>query len=207
MDTDTWGKGDPKWSQGKLRKDLVEVLRDLKPTFLRFPGGSLIEGTQLGCEYRWKETLGPLVARKNAVNMWAMFMPNGEYNQTFQVGFYEYFLLCEDLHMQPVPVVWAGISLRRGEAGRVPMNTPEFSTQVIDNALNLIEYATGDPATSRWAKLRAEAGHPAPFNLKYVAIGNERSRRGLPQAFWDHPQGDCRKVSGHHLHHVFGSAC
>ena len=173
MDTDTWGKGDPKWSQGKLRKDLVEVLRDLKPTFLRFPGGSLIEGTQLGCEYRWKETLGPIVGRKNAVNMWAMFMPNGEYNQTFQVGFYEYFLLCEDLHMQPVPVVWAGISLRRGESGRVPMNTPEFSEQVIDNALDLIEYANGDPATSRWAKLRAEAGHPAPFNLKYVAIGNE----------------------------------
>ena len=173
MDMDTWGKGDPKWSQGRLRKDLVEVLRDLRPTFLRFPGGSLIEGTQLGCEYRWKETLGPLVARKNAVNMWAMFMPNGEYNQTFQVGFYEYFLLCEDLQMQPVPVVWAGISLRRGEAGRVPMNTPEFSEQVIDNALDLIEYANGDPATSRWAKLRAEAGHPAPFNLKYVAIGNE----------------------------------
>lgn len=173
MDTDTWGKGDQKWSQGRLRKDLVEVLRDLKPTFLRFPGGSLIEGTQLGCEYRWKETLGPIVERKNAVNMWAMFMPNGEYNQTFQVGFYEYFLLCEDLHMQPVPVVWAGISLRRGESGRVPMNTPEFSAQVIDNALDLIEYANGDPATSRWAKLRAEAGHPAPFNLKYVAIGNE----------------------------------
>ncbi len=173
MDVDTWGKGDPKWSQGKLRKDMVEVLRDLKPKFLRFPGGSLIEGTQLGCEYRWKETLGPVVERKHAVNMWAMFMPNGEYSQSFQVGFYEYFLLCEDLQMQPVPVVWAGISLRRGESGRIPMGTPEFSEKVIQNALDLIEYANGDPATSRWAKMRAEAGHPAPFNLKYIGVGNE----------------------------------
>ncbi len=173
MDTDTWGKGDPKWSQGKLRKDLVETLRELKPTFMRFPGGSLIEGTQLGCEYRWKETLGPVAERKQAVNLWAMFMPKGEYLQSFQVGFYEYFLLCEDLQMQPVPVVWAGISLRRGEPGRIPMNTPEFSEKVVQNALDLIEYASGDPATSRWAKLRAEAGHPAPFNLKYVGIGNE----------------------------------
>ena len=173
MDAEPWGKGDPKWSQGKLRKDLVEVLRDVKPKFLRFPGGSLIEGTQLGCEYRWKETLGPLVERKNAVNLWAMFMPNGEYSQTFQLGFYEYFLLCEDLHMQPVPVVWAGISLRRGESGRVPMNTPEFLEKVVQNALDLIEYANGDPATSRWAKLRADAGHPEPFNMQYIGIGNE----------------------------------
>ena len=173
MAADTWGKSDPKWSQGKLRKDLVETLRDLKPTFLRFPGGSLIEGAQIGCEYRWKDTLGPIVDRKQAVNFWASFMPNGEYLQSFQVGFYEYFLLCEDLHMQPVPVVWAGISLRRGEVGRIPMDTPEFLEKVVQNALDLIEYANGDPTTSCWAKIRADAGHPAPFNLKYVGIGNE----------------------------------
>jgi alpha-N-arabinofuranosidase len=173
LDADTWGKGDPKWSQGRLRKDLVEVLRDLKPTFLRFPGGSLTEGTQLGCEYRWKDTIGPIVNRKNTINLWASFMPKGEYLQSFQVGFYEYFLLCEDLQMQPVPVVWAGISLRKGEQGRIPMNTPEFSEKVIQNALDLIDYANGDPTMSHWAKIRADAGHPAPFNMKYIGIGNE----------------------------------
>ena len=206
MDADTWGRGDPKWSQGRLRKDLVHVLRDVKPKFLRFPGGSLVEGTQLGCEYRWKDTLGPIVDRKHTVNMWAMFAQKGEYQQSFQVGFYEYFLLCEDLHMQPVPVVWAGISLRRGGQGRIPMDTPEFSERVVQNALDLIEYANGDPATSHWAKIRAETGHPAPFNLKYIGIGNEKSRGRLPQKIWGHTEGDRGKVSGYYLYYVFWTA-
>lgn len=173
MDSDVWGTDDPKWSQGKLRRDMVEILRDLKPTFLRFPGGSLVEGVEVGQEYRWKDSIGPVERRVNNVNFWATYMPTGEYSQSFQVGFYEYFLLCEDLKMQPVPVVWAGISLTQGKRGRIPMNTPEFQELVIQNALDLVEYANGDSKTSQWAKIRADAGRPEPFNMKFLGIGNE----------------------------------
>ena len=111
MSTDTWGKGDPKWSQGRLRRDLVEALRDLKPRFLRFPGGCIVEGNGPGNEYEWKDTIGPVINRKGKYNLWAAQVKDGGYYQSYEIGFYEYFLLCEDLGMQPLPTLFAGTQL------------------------------------------------------------------------------------------------
>ena len=173
MTTDTWGRGDPRWSQGKLRRDMVEAIRDLKPRFMRFPGGTLVTGTGPGNEYNWKETLGPVINRKGKYNLWGMFVKAGDYFQSYQVGFYEYFLLCADLGMEPVPIVFAGVNAQMSTAEMIVTNSVEFQERVVQDVLDLIEYANGDPTTNRWAKLRAEAGHPEPFNLKYIGIGNE----------------------------------
>ncbi len=175
-DVDTWNRQDPKWSQGKLRRDLVEVLRDLKPGFLRFPGGSIVDGIAPGNHYRWKGSIGPIISRTPNYSMWGMSLPDGGYSQSLQIGFYEYFLLSEDLGAEPLPCVWAGLQVQvPGGPPNVVVGagSPEFAEQVIQNALDLIAYANGDPATNPWARLRAEAGHPAPFNLRYLEIGNE----------------------------------
>jgi alpha-L-arabinofuranosidase len=175
-DADTWNKEDPKWSQGKLRRDLVEVLRDLKPGFLRFPGGSIVDGIAPGNHYRWKDSIGPIIGRTPNYSMWGMSLPDGGYSQSLQIGFYEYFLLSEDLGAEPLPCVWAGLQVQVPGGPTnvvVPAGSPEFEEQVVQNALDLIAYANGDPATNPWARLRAEAGHPAPFNLRYIEIGNE----------------------------------
>jgi alpha-N-arabinofuranosidase len=116
MTTDTWGWGDPRWSQGKLRRDMVEAIRDLKPRFMRFPGGTLVTGTGPGNEYNWKETLGPVINRKGKYNLWGMFVKDGDYFQSYHVGFYEYFLLCDDLGMEPVPIVFAGVNAQMSTA-------------------------------------------------------------------------------------------
>jgi alpha-N-arabinofuranosidase len=173
MTTDTWGKDNPKWSQGKLRRDMVEALRDLKPRFLRFPGGCIVEGNGPGNEYQWKETVGPIINRKGKYNLWAASVPDGGYYQSYQVGFYEYFLLCEDLGMEPLPTVFAGLNCQYRSHHHLETNSPEFQEQVVQNTLDLIEYANGDPATNPWAALRAASGHPEPFGLKYIGIGNE----------------------------------
>lgn len=175
-DAGTWGQGDPKWSQGKLRRDMVEVLRDLKPAFLRFPGGSIVDGIAPGNQYRWKDSIGPIIKRTPNYSMWGVSIPDGGYCQSLQIGFYEYFLLCEDLGIEPLPDVWAGINLQLPGGPPnvvVPVDHPAFHEQVVQNALDLIAYATGDPASNPWAKLRAEAGHPEPFHLRYLEIGNE----------------------------------
>jgi alpha-N-arabinofuranosidase len=173
MTTDTWGRGDPRWSQGKLRRDMVETIRDLKPRFLRFPGGTLVTGTGPGNEYNWKETLGPVINRKGKYNLWGMFLKDGGYFQSYHVGFYEYFLLCDDLGMEPVPIVFAGVNAQMSKINKIVTNSVEFREKVVQDVLDLIEYANGDPNTNPWAKLRAEAGHPEPFGLKYIGIGNE----------------------------------
>jgi len=162
MTTDTWGKGDPRWNQGKLRRDMVETLRDLKPKFMRFPGGCIVEGCQPGNEYNWQDSLGPLVNRKGNFNLWGEAIPDGGYHQSYQVGFYEYFLLCEDLGMEPLPMVSAGITCQVRSRDRLETNSPEFEVQVVQRTLDLVEYANGDPDSSPWAKLRAQAGHPEP---------------------------------------------
>ncbi len=175
-DADTWGNDDPQWSQGKLRRDLVEVLRPLKPAFLRFPGGSIVDGIAPGNEYRWKDSVGPVIERTPNYSMWGMSLPDGGYSQSLQVGFYEYFLLCEDLGAEPLPDVWAGLNVQiPGGPAKVvvTVDSPKFQEEVVQNALDLIAYANGDPATNGWARLRADAGHPAPFNLRYLEIGNE----------------------------------
>ncbi|MCI6755911.1 MAG: hypothetical protein MR607_03170 [Lachnospiraceae bacterium] len=173
MNADTWGKDDPKWTQGKLRRDMVEVLRDLRPGFVRFPGGCLVEGIDPGNEYHWKDSIGSLEDRRQEYNLWASRSPNGDYMQSRQIGFYEFFLLCEDLGAEPLPVVWAGMNCQMRRRGKIDLNSDAFQKDVVQNALDLLEYANGDPITSEWAAKRAEAGHPEPFHVKYLGIGNE----------------------------------
>ena len=155
-----------------LRKDLAEVIADLKPRFVRFPGGCMLHGQGVENIYHWKESVGPLKDRKPAKNIW-------NYHQTRKLGFYEYFQWCEDMGAEPLPVLAAGVPCQNsqpnadgicGQQGGIPMaEMPQYVQDVLD----LVEWANGDPSTSKWAKMRADAGHPAPFNLKMVGIGNE----------------------------------
>lgn len=155
-----------------LRKDLAETIARLKPKFVRFPGGCMSHGQGLDNIYHWNETVGPLQDRKPDMNIW-------NYHQTRGLGFYEYFQFCEDIGAEPLPVLAAGVPCQNsannaqglgGQQGGIPM---EDMPAYIEELCNLIEWANGDPATSKWAKMRADAGHPAPFNLKYLGIGNE----------------------------------
>ena len=155
-----------------LRVDLAQAIADLKPKFVRFPGGCMSHGQGLDNIYHWHHTVGPLQDRKPDFNIW-------HYHQTRGLGFHEYFQFCEDIGAEPLPVLAAGVPCQNsaanadgygGQQGGIPMEEMPAYCQEI---LNMIEWANGDPATSQWAKIRAEAGHPAPFNLKYVGIGNE----------------------------------
>ena len=155
-----------------LRKDLAEIIAQLKPKFVRFPGGCMSHGQGLDNIYHWHHTIGPLQDRKPDFNIW-------HYHQTRGLGFYEYFQFCEDIGAEPLPVLAAGVPCQNsannaqgigGQQGGIPMDQ---MSAYVEELLNLIEWANGDPATSKWAKLRADAGHPAPFNLKYLGIGNE----------------------------------
>lgn len=172
-DTEVWGKDDPKWSQTHLRIDMVEVLRDLKPTFLRFPGGCIVEGLYDGNEYNWKDTIGNLIDRKEKLNLWSAGVKDKGYTQSYQIGFYEYFLLCEDLNMEPLPTLWAGLNCQFRSKDHLETDSEDFKKRVVQSYLDLIEFANGDPATNEWAKIRAQMGHPEPFNMKLIGIGNE----------------------------------
>lgn len=172
-DADVWGADDPKWSGGHFRKDMVQALKELEPAFVRFPGGCIVEGIQPGNEYQWKNTVGPMIDRIPAVNLWASSFKEKGYSQSYQIGFYEYFLLCEELGATPVPIVWAGLNCQMRSRKSLPTHSALFDEQVLQNALDLIEYANGDPQESPWARLRAEAGHPEPFHLHIIGIGNE----------------------------------
>ena len=152
-----------------LRPDLAQTLADMHPRFVRFPGGCVAHGDGLKNIYQWKNTIGPLEARKPARNLWG-------YHQSMGLGYYEYFQFCEDIGAEPLPVLAAGVSCQNssdrghGQQGGIPMDKmPEYVQDVLD----LIEWANGDAKTTKWGKLRAEQGHPAPFNLKYIGIGNE----------------------------------
>jgi len=157
-----------------LRKDLAEALEALHPKFMRFPGGCVVHGGGDGFwdTYRWKNTIGPRHTRQGLKNTWG-------YHQSMGLGYYEYFQFCEDLGMQPVPILPCGVSCQGTNGGWsmktqaqevVPMKDMDEWAQ---DAIDLIEWANGDPATSKWAKMRAEQGHPKPFGLKYLGIGNE----------------------------------
>ena len=157
-----------------LRKDLAEALAGLHPKFMRFPGGCVVHGGGDGFwdTYRWKNTIGPREQRQGIKNTWG-------YHQSMGLGYYEYFQFCEDLGMQPLPILPCGVSCQGANGGWgmkgqaqdvVPMSEMD---EWVNEALDLIEWANGDPATSKWAKMRADAGHPAPFNLKYLGLGNE----------------------------------
>lgn len=148
-----------------LRKDLAQAIEDLRPRFLRFPGGCLIHDGSLNKDdrdslYRWKNTIGPLEERPARKNNWG-------YNQTLGLGYYEYFLFAEDLKATPLPVLPAAYNPHRLQA--VPIGELK---EWIDDALDLIEFANGDVSTE-WGKIRSELGHPEPFGLEYIAIGNE----------------------------------
>lgn len=171
---DHWGAGDPRWSQGVLRRDLVEAIAELKPRFVRFPGGCIVEGLDCANAYDWKRTVGPLAGRRPDYNLWGLSTRGGDYSQSFQVGYYEYFLLCEDLGAKPLPVVGAGMACQLRATEVLPLDSPEFAA-VVQDTLDMIEWATGDPASSPWARLRAEAGHPEPFALDMIAVGNENA--------------------------------
>lgn len=173
MNENTWGKNDPKWSGGHFRKDLVEALAELKPKFLRFPGGCITEGMYPGNEYNWKDSVGRLIDRKGIPNLWTLRTKDKSYFQSYQIGFYEYFCLCEDLGMEPLPVVWAGHTCQFRSDEKLMPEDEGFTQRVIDSAIDLVEFANGDPDANPWAKLRAEMGHPAPFGLKLISIGNE----------------------------------
>lgn len=168
---DTWNG-----HENGLRKDLVEKLADLKPGVFRFPGGCIVEGTDMDTRYQWKNTVGPVENRPVNENRWHYtfrhrFFP--DYFQSGGLGFYEYFLLSEEIGAEPLPVLNVGLICQYQNNDihdHVPVNELK---PFIDDALDLIEFANG-PIDSEWGKVRAEMGHPAPFNLKYLGIGNEQ---------------------------------
>jgi len=154
-----------------LRKDLAQLLADMKPAFIRFPGGCLAHGDGVGNMYRWKNTIGPLEQRVEQKNLWG-------YHQTAGLGYYEYFQFCEDIGAKPLPVLPAAVSCqnsggtwRIGGTGQQALPMEEMK-DYIQEVLDLVEWANG-PVSSVWGAKRAAAGHPKPFNLKYIGIGNE----------------------------------
>lgn len=168
---DTW-----KGRENGLRKDLVQKLADLKPGVFRFPGGCIVEGTDMNTRYQWKNTVGPVENRPVNENRWHYtfrwrFFP--DYFQSYGLGFYEYFLLSEDIGAEPLPILNVGLVCQyqnRDESAHASLDELQ---PFIDDVLDLIEFANG-PVDSKWGKLRAEMGHSEPFNLKYVGIGNEQ---------------------------------
>lgn len=152
-----------------LRADLAQAIADIHPAFVRFPGGCVAHGNGLDNMYLWKKTIGPLEERQPMRNIWG-------YHQSMGLGYYEYFLFCEDIGAEPLPVIPAGVPCQNssiggpGQQGGVPMEQMEAFTQDI---LDLIEWANGDAKTTYWGRVRAAAGHPKPFGLHYVGIGNE----------------------------------
>lgn len=168
---DTW-----KGRKNGLRKDLAQALYDLKPGVFRFPGGCIVEGTDLGSRYQWKNSIGQVENRTLNENRWQYtfahrFFP--DYYQSYGLGFYEFFQLSEDIGAEPLPVLSCGLACQfqnKDDHAHVPVG--ELNPYVQD-ALDLIEFANGDVST-KYGKIRAEMGHPAPFNLKLIAIGNEQ---------------------------------
>lgn len=159
-----------------MRTDLAQKLADLKPGIFRFPGGCIVEGTDLDTRYQWKNTVGPVENRPVNENRWHYTFPHRFYPDYYQsggLGFYEYFLLSEEIGAEPLPVLSVGLACQfqnHEESAHVPVAELE---PYIQDALDLIEFANGGTDT-KWGALRAEMGHPAPFNLKFIAIGNEQ---------------------------------
>lgn len=165
---DTW-----KGRENGLRADLAQALYDLNPGVFRFPGGCIIEGNSLATRYQWKNSVGPVENRPLNENRWNYTFKHRafpDYFQSYGLGFYEYFLLSEDIGAEPLPVVSCGLSCQYESNEVVPLD--ELDPYVQD-ALDLIEFANGS-VTSPWGKVRAGMGHPEPFRLKMIAVGNEQ---------------------------------
>ena len=175
---DTW-----KGHENGLRKDLAQALADLKPGIFRFPGGCIVEGTDLATRYNWKNSVGPVENRPLNENRWQYtfahrFYP--DYYQSYGLGFYEFFQLSEEIGAEPLPVLSCGLSCQF-QNPNADAHVPVGQLQdYIQDALDLIEFANGD-ATTTWGKLRADMGHPAPFNLKFIGIGNEQWGSEYPE--------------------------
>jgi alpha-N-arabinofuranosidase len=162
------------WKNRKkgLRADMVQMLADMKPGFVRFPGGCIVEGHDLSSRYQWKKTVGPLEDRELLVNRWNTefaHRPTPDYYQTFGLGFFEYFQMAEDIGAEALPILNCGMACQYNTAELVPLDDLD---PYIQDALDLIEFANGSIETT-WGKVRAEMGHPAPFHMKKMGIGNE----------------------------------
>ena len=171
---DTW-----KGRENGMRKDLAQALNDMRPGVFRFPGGCIVEGTDLATRYQWKNTIGPVENRPLNENRWhytftSRYFP--DYYQSYGLGFFEFFQLCEDFGSEALPVISCGLScqFQNPDPTKPGVHVAiEDLEPYIQDALDLIEFANG-PADSKWGKVRADMGHPAPFNLKYLGVGNEQ---------------------------------
>jgi len=151
---------------------MIQLLADLKPGFVRFPGGCIVEGYDLSQRYQWKNTIRPIEERQLIINRWNFefaHRPAPDYFQTFGLGFFEYFQLAEDIGASPLPILNCGMACQFNTAELVPLDQLD---PYVQDALDLIEFANGD-VNSKWGKRRAEMGHPEPFNLKMLGVGNE----------------------------------
>jgi alpha-L-arabinofuranosidase len=165
--SDTW-KNRP----GGMRADMIQKLADLKPGFIRFPGGCIVEGFDLSQRYQWKKTLGPVEERQVIINRWNFefaHRPAPDYFQTFGLGFFEYFQLAEDIGAVPLPILNCGMACQFNSAEVISIGDID---PYVEDALDLIEFANGD-VTTKWGKVRADMGHPASFNLTMMGVGNE----------------------------------
>lgn len=174
---DTW-----KGRENGLRRDLAQALFDLNPGVFRFPGGCIIEGSDLATRYDWKKSVGPVESRPLNENRWNYTFAHKaapDYFQSYGMGFYELFLLSEDIGAEPLPVVNCGLACQFESREVVPL---EELDAYVQDALDLIEFANGDPSTA-WGRVRAEMGHPEPFGLKMIAVGNEQWVRSIPSGW------------------------
>ncbi len=165
---DTWNN-----RPNGLRRDLVQLLNDMHPGFIRFPGGCIVEGRRLATRYRWKTTVGDIAQRKTIINRWNNEFDNRpapDYFQSFGLGFYEYFQLAEDIGAQPLPILNCGMACEFNSSETAPLDQ---INEYVQDALDLIDFANG-PVTSSWGKLRAQMGHPGPFHLSMIGVGNEQ---------------------------------
>lgn len=165
---DTW-----KHRPGGLRADLAQKLADLHPGFMRFPGGCIVEGRELLNRYQWKKTVGDVAERELIMNRWNVefsYRNAPDYYQSFGLGFFEYFQLCEDIGASPLPILNCGMACQFNSGEVVSVNHID---PYIQDALDLIEFANGATST-KWGALRAKLGHPQPFNLKMIGVGNEQ---------------------------------
>ena len=158
---------------GGLRADMVQALADMHPGFMRFPGGCIVEGSVLARRYQWKNTIGPVEDRKLLFNRWNnefLHRPTPDYYQSFGLGFFEFFQLCEDIGARPLPILNCGMACQFNSGELCPLDQ---LGPYIQDALDLVEFANG-PADSPWGARRAAMGHPAPFGLRMIGIGNEQ---------------------------------
>ena len=166
-----------KGRENGMRRDLAQALADLHPGIFRFPGGCIVEGTDLATRYQWKNTVGPVENRPLNQNRWEhtfdhRYFP--DYYQSYGLGFFEFFQLAEDIGAEPLPILSVGLACQfqnwEQESAHVPVDQLQ---PYIDDCLDLIEFANG-PSDSKWGKVRADMGHPTPFNMKYIGVGNEQ---------------------------------